>query len=102
MAAVQEIIPGLDLSLSNRNSDNYCGSIRLKRQKKNLQRELGNAYHPQKCNSAMLAKLRTQRESSVRQNAVVIFSVWFKKNNKKNAKQANILFLLLLVPFFQF
>lgn len=38
VAAVEEIIPGLGLSLSNRNSYNYCGSIRLKRQK-SLQRE---------------------------------------------------------------
>ena len=36
MAAVEEIIPGLDLSLSNRNSYDYCGSIRLKRQKKKI------------------------------------------------------------------
>lgn len=34
VAAGEEIIPGLDLSLSNRNSYNYCGSIRLKDKKK--------------------------------------------------------------------
>lgn len=39
VAAVEGIIPGLDLSLSNRNSCNYCGSIRLKRHKKKIFRE---------------------------------------------------------------
>lgn len=27
VAAVEKIIPGMDLSFSNRNSYNYCGSI---------------------------------------------------------------------------
>lgn len=35
VAAVEKIIPGL----SNRNSYNYCGSIRLKRQKKKIFQE---------------------------------------------------------------
>lgn len=81
VAAVEEIIPGLDLSLSNRNSYNYCGSIRLKRQK-NLHRERkgGNAHHPQKCNSTMLARLWKQRQSSVRHNAAVVSSLYGLKN----------------------
>lgn len=79
VAAVEEIIPSLDLSLSNRNSYNYCGSIRLKRQKKKkkkIQREGGNACHPQKCSSTMLAQLGTERQSSVTHNAAVVSSLY--------------------------
>lgn len=46
VAAVEEIIPGLDLCLSNRNSYNYCGLTRLKKKyKKSEQREGMSVIH---------------------------------------------------------
>lgn len=77
VAAVEEIIPSLDLSLSNRNSYNYCGSIRLKRQKKIFsEREGMHIIH-----RSAAARWNTETELSQRHNAAVVssfFFVWFK------------------------
>lgn len=87
VAAVEEIIPGLDLSLSNRNSYDYCGSIRLKRQKKKSSergRECISSTEVQQHNAG--PTWNTEAELSQTQCCGCLFFAWFKKR-KLPAKQ---------------
>lgn len=96
---MEEIIPGLDLSLSDRNSYNYCGSIRLKKIFRERERE-GMHIIIRNSNSTMLARARrTETELRRSQCCGCLLSVWFKK---KTAGQANILFRLFLTGCLSF
>ena len=105
MAAVEEIIHGLNLSLSNTNSYNYCGSIRLKRPKKKCERERerGNVCHPQKCSSTMLAQLGTKgRAQSHTKLRLSPFCMVSKKNKNCQPSKYFISAFPHKLPFFHF
>lgn len=101
VAAVEEIIPGLDLSLSNRNSYNYCGSIRLKRQKKIFrEREELHIIHGSAITQCWPGLEHGDGAQSDTMQRLSPLCMVFKKT----ASPANILFLLFLIGchFFQF